>query len=123
MYQKLFILSCFLFTSMHMFSQDTDLVEKKSEIPSSIYVENDNSYFWNTSFTNDLKLKNFKFLIFDDESLMRNSFMIDLRNIGRRGTKFSSQTYKDFDLYKHFPNVPEILSLDQFAINVDREIY
>ncbi len=117
MFQKLFIIGCFLFSSIGVFSQDADSVERKSEVPSSIYVKNDNSYFLNTLFVDDLKLKDFKFLIFDDESLMSNSFTIDLRNFGRRATNFSSQTYKDFDLYKHFPVVPDIMILHRFNNN------
>ena len=66
----------------------------------------------------DLKLKGFKFLIFNDESLMSNYFTIDLRNIGRLGSQFSYESYKDFDLYKHFPVVPDIIILNRFNKNV-----
>ena len=118
MSQKIFVLSCFLFISIHVISQGTNLVEKRTEIPSSIYIKYDNSSFLNTLSIDDLKLKGFKFLIFDDESLMRNTFMIDLRNIGRRGTNFYSQTYKDYDLYRHFPVVPNIIELNQFLGNI-----
>ena len=122
MFQKGFFIVCFLFISTSLFSQETDSITKKSELPSSIYIKSYTTFLM-TSYIYDLELKDFKFLIFDDEDLMRNSFTIDFRNIGRRGTKFSSQTYKDYDLYKHFPVVPDIISLDKFAINVDRGIY
>lgn len=71
-----------------------------------------------TSFMEDLKLNGFKFLIFNDENLMNNSFTIDLRNIGRPGSQFSYESYKNFDLYKHLPAVPDIIILNRFNKNV-----
>ena len=118
MFQKLFFIGFFLFTSINVFSQDTDIVVEQHKIPSSIYVENDDYSFLKASLTKDLKLKSFKFLIFNDESFMSNSFTIDLRNIGRQGSQFSYESYKDFDLYKHFPVVPDIITLNRFNKNV-----
>lgn len=118
MFQKLFFIGFFLFTSINVFSQDTDMVVEQHKVPSSIYVENDDYSFLKASVTKDLKLKSFKFLIFDEENLMRNSFAIDLRNIGRQSSKFSYESYKDFDLYKHFQVVPDIITLNRFNKNV-----
>ncbi len=118
MFQKLFFIGFFLITSINVFSQDTDIIVDQNKIPSSIYIENDDYSFLKASLTKDLKIKSFKFLIFDDESLMSNSFTIDLRNIGRPGSQFSYESYKDFDLYKHFPVVPDIITLNRFNKNV-----
>ena len=116
MFQKGFVIVCFLFISMSLFSQETDTAERKSELPSSIYIKNYTSFLM-TSSIYDLELKDFKFLIFNDEDLMRNSFSIDLRNIGRQGTQFSYESYKKVDLYKHFSVVPDIMTLHRFNKN------
>jgi len=64
--------------------------------------------------SSDLDLLDFKFLQFNENDIANNSFMIDFRNIGRKSSSYYYDSYKNIDLTKHFPVIPDITVLNRF---------
>ena len=105
---------CCLIFSLTLFSQEKDSITVPKNMSVSIYTTLLNKQQMKTyeeSIVPVLNLKDFEFMIFDQEDIRNDIFTIDLRNIGRKASSFSYDSYKDIDLYKHFPRVYDLRSI------------
>jgi len=110
MFKKVFIIALFLSVSFTTYSQDEKKTTHAEELPKSIYVVDWSKTFsfQSTSLKEVLKLNNFKFLIVDAEDIRDDFFTLDLRNFGRQASSYSYESYRDIDLYKHFPKMYDL---------------
>ncbi len=119
MIKKVICICCFII-SLTLFSQEKVSTTIAPDMSVSIYTTLMNKQqitAYKKPFIPVLNLKDFKFMIVDQESIRNGFFGFDVRNIGIRGTNFSSLVFKDFDLYKHFPVVPDLTVLHRFNNN------
>jgi len=95
--QKLVTL-IFLFSFMLGISQENELKNKKSNIPTSIYSSTIVSPDLNSPFliNNRLNLKSFKFIVLNQNSIEENFFTIPICNLDRPPTKFIYDSYNRF---------------------------
>jgi len=118
MFQKLFCICCFLLMTISAFSQNANSKMNQNNIPNSIYYVKEDVYsFYKSSVATNLKLKDFKFLIVDQNDVNDNLFTVDFRNIGRKASTLSYGSYKKNDLYKHFPLLPDAMMIDRFILD------
>jgi hypothetical protein len=117
MFQKFLFITCFLFVSVSMFSQeDTELNELK-KAPLSIYTEGiiyDSFKAKINSLSSSLTFEKYRFLRINEGDIASNLFTVDFMNIGRKATSFYYNSYQKADLYKHFLVIPEISTLHRF---------
>jgi len=105
------LLCCLVLSSMALTAQERVTSSIHSKVPTSIFTEQlklppIGSY--QESISETLELKNFKFLFVDQESIRNGNFHVDLRNIGRSASVFTYESYRDVDLYKHFPRIYDL---------------
>lgn len=101
---------CFL-VSFTLFAQEKAKTIVTSEVPVSIFTElmkDSEIATYKKPFATTLKLTNYKFLIFDQESIRNGNFSLDVRNIGRSASSYSYESYKNIDLYKYFPRIYDL---------------
>ncbi len=114
-----FLIFCCLISSITSFSQDNGEIPKtaidmpvsllSNWMPEQLQITVDKS-----TYVDIWMIKDFKFRIIDQESIRNGFFRFDLRNIGRTASRFSYESYKDVDLYRHFPIIPDITTLHRF---------
>lgn len=113
MFRKIFFIAIFLSVSIAAFSQDEKKSTQLEKLPKSIYIADWSKTFsfQSTSLNDVLQLEDFKFLLIDGEDIRNNFFTVDLRNIGRTASSFSYESYKNIDLYKHFPKIYDLRTI------------
>lgn len=113
MFKKIFFIAIFLSVPIATFSQNENKPIPLDPLPKSIYIEDWSKTFsfQSTSLKETLHLKDFKFLVFDEEDIRNNFFSFDFRNFGRKASSYSYESYKNIDLYKHFPKVYDLRTI------------
>jgi len=105
MIKKVICICCFLMC-LTLSSQEKVNTKITQEVPISIFtldVVERNQLVYKESSNDVLKLKQFKFLYINQEHIRNGVFNVDARNIGRKASNLSYESYRNLDLYKYIP--------------------
>ncbi len=108
MYSRIILTLCLLFISLSSFAQ------VRLKLPTTIYHNFLGEKLASLSDNSTFKLDQFRFRIIDKQDIIRNSFVIDFANFGKKASILDYESYKNLALDEYFDRPLDLFEMHAF---------